>query len=461
MLVSTAIKTALAMTAMTVMTVGVGATASGAATPRLVAHNVTNGQRSEQTTPVAEPRRAFEPQSGDLVNSGRGMYEWLEQAPMVPGWRTTDVYWRDQLQWGGQLERSRGVYDFSVVEKGLSAAQAKGGRFSFRIMSLCPGCGGTLTPSYVPRQSNGAPDWNSEAFLSGWENMFLAMGNRYDKDPRMGVIDIGGYGLWGEWYCDSRCGGQITDENALRLARAVVTAFPSKFATVGYTDSYAAMIAEISPRIGLRFDCIGMGGLSLQYLPTVLKDVWKRAPVIGEMCPVAGSTAGKAVRDVKGVHVSALSSANFVTSYARLSSTNKSLIRTAYQISGFRYSISNHEAPNSAKGGESVKVSTTWSNTGVAPTYDPWRIQLRLLDTTGRTVASTPLNLDLRKLPPGSTTIQTTFNIPDKLRGTYQLAVTVTDPTGYLPAMRLGNHARNATGSYPLSPIHITETQTH
>ena len=51
-----------------------------------------------------------------------------------------------------------------------------------------------VTPSFIPLQpGTDIPDWNSEAFLSGYERLMAALGAKYANDPRLGYVDVGGY----------------------------------------------------------------------------------------------------------------------------------------------------------------------------------------------------------------------------------------------------------------------------
>lgn len=395
----------------------------------------------------------------EVYNSGRGMYSWLTIPSQVPGWQYRDVYWRDQIQWGSQVEKTKGSYNFSVFEAGLAEAQKSNGRFSFRIMALCPGCGGNLAPSYVPRQANGAPDWNSEAFLSGYERLMAALGARYGKDPRLGVIDVGAYGLWGEWYCDEKqCGTQLTDKNTERILRAVSNAFPEKYLALGFSDKAASLAAKINPKIGLRFDCIGGFPMTLKYLPEPVKTVWKRAPVIGEWCPIPGSTATQGVSNVKELHLSMLSSGNFATPYAQLSATEQTAYKRAYTLSGFRYSVSSVSAPTTVSANTSVPIAISVTNSGVAPTYDSWTTRVMLVDSAGKTVASAALPLDLKSLAEGSASGSVNLTLPRTLNGTYKLAIAAADQQSYLKPLAFANPDRDSEGRYILGTMSVKRT---
>ena len=72
-----------------------------------------------------------------------------------------------------------------------------------------------------------APEWNDETFLTRWEALWTELGKRYADDPRLGYVDVGGYGKYGEWWVDGAA-LHITDANGLRMIKAVTSAFPTK-----------------------------------------------------------------------------------------------------------------------------------------------------------------------------------------------------------------------------------------
>jgi hypothetical protein len=141
------------------------------------------------------------------------------------------------------LEPNEGQYDFSIIDnvlgpcpppEGRTLCLPQGARFGFRIMAMNPqvksdtnvttGSDGypvySDVPSYLENGWNGRahgwllpvdpsdltqghyfiPDWNDPYFIDRIWALLSALGQKYDNDPRVGWIDIGLYGSWGEWH---------------------------------------------------------------------------------------------------------------------------------------------------------------------------------------------------------------------------------------------------------------------
>ena len=151
-----------------------------------------------------------------------------------------NVYGR--LSWH-TLEPVEGRYDFSVIDHVLQpcapsqpklACLPRGAKFGFRVMALNPqyksdtnvttGDDGfpiySDSPAYLLKDGAGkahgwllpvnptdvtqghyfVPDWNDKFVIDRIRALLKALGSRYDDDPRIGTIDIGLYGSWGEWH---------------------------------------------------------------------------------------------------------------------------------------------------------------------------------------------------------------------------------------------------------------------
>lgn len=143
-----------------------------------------------------------------------------------------------RLSWHS-VEPSEGHYDFSIIGHVLERCPAPAGQtlclprgvtFGFRIMALNPqvksdtnvttGADGypvySDLPVYLETGKHGwllpvdpkdatqghyfIPDWNDPYFLGRARALLSALGRRYNGDRRIGWLDIGIYGSWGEWH---------------------------------------------------------------------------------------------------------------------------------------------------------------------------------------------------------------------------------------------------------------------
>ncbi len=396
-------------------------------------------------------------EAAEVPNSFRGQYAWLGQAAQPAGWPTTDVYYRDQVPWG-RIEPTAGSFDLRWFEAGLEAAQQSGGRFGFRVLAYCPGCWfDDATPSFVPLQpGTDIPDWNSEAFLSGWERLMGELGTRYDDDPRMGWVDVGGYGAWGEGHVSS--GQKISDANAARVVRAVITAFPSKHVVLNAMDPRHVLAAmRANPQLGLRVDCLGeVDMFSVLATSPEMQERWKTAPVLSEWCGTPTTSTVLGARQVRDFHISQVSSGNLKPAYPDRSAQEQRGFRAAALAAGFRYEVRKVTVPKRIGRGDKLTVVSRWRNSGSAPTYDDWDVVLQVRDARGETVATRPLGVQLGRLLPGKRTYSSKLRLPRLPEGRYRLALSVVDPAGYLAPMNLAIQGRRADGSYPVGKVRVT-----
>jgi hypothetical protein len=408
--------------------------------------------------------------AAEIGNSLRGQYLWVGAAPDPSAMPDTDVYYRDEISWK-QIEPSPGSYNFTVIDQGLAAAQAHGGKFGFRVMAYCPGCsqGSNWAPAWIPTDPANVSmvQWNSSTFLSEWKALMAALGNKYGNDVRLGWLDIGGYGSWGEWHLYQQTGTPITQANMDTLITDVVNAFPNKTALAMTPNAtFLADAMNISPHIGVRVDCLGANGLGgglVDQVPAALSR-WQTEPFVTEWCngTLGGSNDEFATgnQQVAQYHISMLSSGNYPTRYTSMSSYDQQQFMNANKEAGYRYQLDTMTLPSSISRGTSFSVSTQWENVNVAPTYEPWTVQLLLRNSSGSIIYAGNSSLNLRTLLPTNGTPRTVadaFTLPASIvTGTYYAAVRVVDPSGYLAPMSLANQGRNADGSYALGSVTVT-----
>ena len=400
------------------------------------------------------------PASADLPNPLRGQYRWMGGDPAPTTTTSNDVYYRDQVYWG-RIERADNVWDFSWIDAGLADAAARGGRFGFRVMAYCPGCWmetradfPSVTPSFVPRQVDGyIPDWNAPAFLAQWRELMAELGRRYGDDPRLGWVDVGGYGSYGEWHVDA--GDRVTDRNGLAIVKAVTDAFGTKHVLINTMTPvpFTLKALRANPRLGLRTDSLGCPDMySTVPGDTRLQEVWRTRPFFSEWCTRADPVLG--AQQARQFHISTVSSGNMPWDLETLSAGQRATYVKALASVGYRIRARSVTMPASFAAGSRITVRTAWSNQGTAPTYDDWDVRLTFTRTDSGTSVVVPLGRPLRGLV-GSALSTRVVRPSGLVRGRYRVFLSVVDPTGYSEPMRLANRGRTSVGTYLVGSITV------
>ncbi len=455
----------------------------------------------------------------DPANSLRGQYRWFpadHPAGVPDGTPAVDAYQR--LAWA-ELEPSPGSYDFSKIDTALKATQGTSSRFAFRVMAVCQACSAPTLPDYLrsastswqaPLPDGGSvvlPDWNDASFQAAWRRLMSELGTRYDQDPRVAFIDVGGYGNWGEGhnypYAGAYPGPQGQREASVAsystMVRAVTDAFPTArvvlappqlgdaTGTTQQDPSWQALDQALTARrdLGLRNDCLGGGDVQAPALASLRKAQelseaaardpldtplgrWKAAPFVTEWCdniaPSGGAADsgggfGQGADQVPDLHVSLVSNGNFQGSYGDYASADQQAFVRASRAAGFRYRVPTVSAL--AEPSRDVALTIEWANDGSAPTYDVWNITYELVGRGGDVVAQADSRLDLREITKDSGPVQDTVTLrgTDDLRGTFEVRVLVRHKGGHLAPMSLVSGDRTQDGGHDLGDLRLAPTR--
>lgn len=447
-----------------------------------------------------------------LANPDRGQYLWYpsEHPASVPAaLAARDSYVR--YTWR-QIEPQPGVYNFALIDEELTAARRRGGTFSFRIMPVCTGCG---LPNALPQdlvesrrtwsttvdgETVRIPDWNDPGYLARWDGLMKALGNRYRSNPALGSVDTGGYGNWGEghnWPYEGsypRPTGQrsATVASLTSLVGSVARHFPQtyvmhspfqvrideerRYDRSGSWQSLRAALLTTS-RLGIRNDCLGGGSVQEFALNLLLDgqqqavaeglpltdrplDRWRIAPVATEWCDSinpqsSDGTFAQGAKQVSSLHVSTLSNGNFKGSLSDYPAAEQRAFLQANEMAGYRYSVRSVSLAAPPAGSDRARLSFTWSNDGVAPTYRDWSIEYSLRDGSGSTVTRIASTLPLRTLlgEGGSTTDVVSLPTAALQSGTYSVHASAIDPSGYHRPMALSSGVGLPDGSHRLGQL--------
>lgn len=446
----------------------------------------------------------------DIIAAGRGAEQWHDRQDVRIPSETAPQNSKDRYQRFVSTRianATKGSYNWSYFDGLVRECIAKKQKFSFGYMTVY--ADGNTSHGLVqlldgglaayPQHVHNAMMSNSNTSLRPWKygNVWIPNYNSpsysdwllelntainshiytttIDGVPMknvVNVIDIRGVGNWGEWhhypyvgdYPNKLPAGQMpTFESLKRIIDAHIKGFPDNplVAMISAHDreffvntwtppaisDYLVSAKNNWGGIGYRNDHWGsLDTYTWTYLNhPALVNVWKFGYVTGEPPGGLGNTdnMNDLTRQLKIYHAAMIGNGNMGDISSN--TTVKNNLRAASKAAGYRLQVK----VGSITSGTSGKVSLTWSNIGIAPTYENWNTVLEL--KSGSTVVWSQISTFKAKLfLPGVKKVDDTFaNIPN---GNYTFTVKLVDPNGYREPIALAIRKRNADGSYILIP---------
>ena len=355
-----------------------------------------------------------------------------------------------------ELEPKPGQYAFDKWEQTeWNSPLAKGKRIVFRVILDWPGKSshvphwllesGVKTTHYDDYGGGNSPDYNDPRTVAALEKLITALGKRYDTNPRVGFVQFGMLGFWGEWHTYPRTELFATEQTQRRILDAATKAFPHKQIMTRYPTGYAGTLT----RFGFFDDSFPYdtdGPENWKFLPKLRasgrQDAWKTVPFGGEMSP---GDAVKLLGSELPLTKSAAETAHFTwigpycpaldaTADPEFSRRSEALVRRM----GYEFQLKSVTSPAQTQRHTSVTVTIDGANTGVAPFYYRWPVEFALLDSGGKVAQTWTTITDLRKWLPGSFTFDSSLKM-DAKPGTYKLAIGIRDPWTNLPGIGFAN----------------------
>jgi len=315
------------------------------------------------------------------------------------------------------------------------------------------------------------PDWNDPGMIVQMQEFVLAMGAHFDGDPRITAVQTGLLGLWGEWHqsgCPSNEPG-ASAKSAIRDAYAgsfltspVQTRYPRDPDVVGvdfgfHEDFFPSFTA---PCVYGFPDCDDSGDWNMDYcyqnVTTGSVDNWQSSPISGESPmttqKLAWSNDFADVMTVLGdYHFSFLGPAG-----GHEWNGNQSQLNEMKRTLGYNLHIARCSWPDTIRLGEPFAVSLVMTNSGAAPCYHSFPVELALCASDGAPVWTNRLSIDLREVRPGMlyTNIErvTVDCVP---AGDWSVRVGVVDPRWGRPGIRLQNVGEDANVRYELGAVAV------
>ncbi len=410
--------------------------------------------------PLENPFKGFAPWIGD---TNPIFNEKLQYATFA---------WRD-------LQPQQYVYNWARLEQNWGNVQKTGKKVGFRIAACIPGSGQDDTPQWLidqgvamrPYSIDGhqglAPDWDDSTFLAAHHDFIMALGSRYDQDPRVAWIDIGSYGFWGEWHVwlnDSLAATQGTKQSILE---DYFQAFPTKPKVIAFDDDFATKyVTDLSG--GIRNDCLGTAESNNWYLeslnridPTLNDRIWKTAIITGEFCgSEQGAIAGTTQRFdlnfsfIQQTHWSFMGTAG--GAIQPQSEEHRENLELLHKTLGYRFVIQSFEHDGDVNQGDDFEFDIQIENKGVAPFYFQWPVVIYFVDEQGSTVVEQETGIDIREWLPGTWIETVSIFVPENIStGEYNVKLAVHDPQTDKPGLLFANTNKDETLRYLVSRVSV------
>ncbi|OBB22316.1 hypothetical protein A5792_06730 [Mycolicibacterium peregrinum] len=485
----------------------------------------------------------------DLVNPLRGQYENLAHQLFPQG----SPAQRDHQPWPGTADISLRIdwrtlqprdprtlpkdarddirYDFRVLDRALASAQKAGRRVGFRVTAFNSCCEARYpngidisVPDWLPAvkgttrtfQHGGTsyviPDWNNKAYLSYFADLLAALGRRYDRDERLAMVEMSGYGDFSEnhvafmrdtlgkpgptpeqsqaalGYFSQYRDQYITKESITALVNANLRAFPNTaMITATGNPEITRQLFRDSPLlrgrrkpVGIRADGLG----SFDPIPTwagneysryveiddpmvnVVLNRYRTAPVVTEWIPDPPPTGVMdyyltGLRDVVNRHVSMTASTGFPGQLNNIPmpAGQYDVWAKANKFSGYRYAVTGTGAADPVAATEPFTLHFRWTNYGSAPAYERWQPQYDIVSRSGQVVRTLSSRTDLRGL-----VAEQNFTDVDGEPATASTTDVVTVDPGLAPGqyevrvrVQWLEHKPNATARVDFPPMNLAQ----
>jgi hypothetical protein len=421
-------------------------------------------------------KTAFTAAPGALDNPLKGWCTYDTEEIYLPySMVFTYVSWRE-------LEPEEGKYRFAEWEQKVwETPSAKGKYIVLRVYIDYPTLPlglpewlqkkGVTTTKYAQFGGGESPDYANPILIAAMERLLYALGERYDKHPRIAFLQVGLLGHWGEWHTYPRAELFAPEATQIRVIDAYRKAFPNKKVMARYPQGYVGKQAWLGFHDDYFPEDTGDEGdaKNWYFLYNINRsgraENWKRSVIGGEMIPHKGSNALKWLGSAKDfaftlkraeeAHFSWIGPYSPALENPPTPAFTERCHRMVRRM-GYQYRLLELLCPSTVAVGKPCALTLTGTNEGVAPFYYPWAVELALLNPQSQVIAQQPLRkTDLRTWLPGSFTLCDTvkWQVPP---GRYTLALGILSPLTGKPAIRFANTVKVTQGWSHLTTLQLT-----
>jgi len=349
-----------------------------------------------------------------------------------------------------------------------------------RVVIVYPNTG-EYWPDGIPH-GDPAQQWLSDTYKNRMVAFISKLGKAWDNDPRVAAIEFGLFGNWGEQHIYPNKFADGTDRIPLNFQQALgdayVNAFHNKKVMVRYPDTFTAY------PFGIQWDSFALPDDSAGGNGEIARDTWRTQINSGEVAydwgdqsnlggspdGTLGSTSNTdyVIDWIMRTHTSSL---GWIAEYNANNAAVEAGATAMQKKLGYRFVINQATFTGNVQPGGTMNVAFNVVNKGSSPFYYDWPVEASLLRADKSVAWKGLFTADVRKWLPGTNwnttsnvysnvpaenTVSGAFTIPSNLaNGTYTLALSILDPSGWKPSVRFANTNYYAGGRTPVGKVGI------
>jgi len=413
-----------------------------------------------------------------FANAGQGWMSQQRSPKGEPRFPCSVVYIR--FNWA-DAEPEQGKYNWNLIDDVISAWKPRGAAVAMRVMTCSAhsagyytspkwlfdaGCkgheylrGGDDPTSGGKRIPRIEPEYADPIYLARHGEFLAAMGRRYDGRHDVEFLDIGSYGIWGEWHTPHPAPVAVRRQIVDMYLRAF-----RKTPLVFMSDDAEVLPYALAQGTGFRRDGVGSPWHEQNWIGSKkyaaaagMADTWKRAPVVFEWFGNYDYLKSRnwpfdaAVNFMLANHVTLIND-----NVGRVPPEAVPQLEKLARLAGARLVLRELAHERTVKRGAPLALDMKWANVGVGKLYRPYVLRLFLLDAEGRPALTADARADPRDWLPGEHHVAESFQVPPALRaGQYALALALVDPSGQRRPFRLAIDAPEKEGRYTVSQVAV------
>ena len=413
-----------------------------------------------------------------FANPGQGWMSQQRSPRGEPRFPSSVVYIR--FNWA-DAEPEEGTFNWKLIDDVIAAWKSRGAAVAMRVMTCnahsggyyssprwlfdagCKGfeyvVGGDDPTSGGKRIPRIEPDYADPIYLEKHAAFLKALGERYDGRPDVEFLDIGSYGVWGEWHTQHPAPQAVRQQIVDLYLRAF-----RKTPLVFMSDDADVLNYALAHGTGFRRDGVGSPWHEQNWIGSKkyagvagMAETWKRAPVVFEWFGDYAYLQSRhwsfdaAVDFMLNHHVTLIND-----NIGRVPPEAVPQLERLARLAGARFVLREVAHEKNVKRGMPLNLQMKWANVGVGKLHHPHALRFYLLEGTGRPVLSAEAKADPRAWLPGEHSLTELIPVPAALEpANYVIALGLTDPSAQRRPWRLAIAMPEHEGRYEISNVKV------